>query len=341
MKIKKIAHAEPPRYPSLAEAAASPERLRNIPRRWNGAFTTLAGLGLAGAVATTVGPGRADEAPPQPVTSQDGIKAKDDAETLAAAQSNVVKVATVVAPILQKALDRDGRGSFGCMCVDPPTYLSENEALNLIADEFAKAGLPMSDCLPVDGFDIAPNAGLTPDRWELEAQKEIEEQQKSGGSSAFDPKTPKPQRIDRWVFDLASGDGSVAVEFLSKDNYDRLLPSLFGGGSSVSSYNLALLAQNLHAEYASRTNGMPMTVGVFFDPMTRRGLNIVSGKLDDNSPFTMAELKEHEEDWKWQSDRLKAVNRARLREQVQFFIRHLQEKGKLPNAPDAAPHESV
>ena len=340
MKIKKIAHAEAPRYPSFEEAAASPERLRDIPKRWNGAFATLAGLGLAGAVASSASSGRAEEAPAQPGTAQDAVKARGDAEALAAARRNVANVATVVAPILQKALERDGRGSFGCMCVDPPTYLSENEALNLIADELAKAGLPVSDCLPVDGFDIAPNAGLKPDRWELEAQKEIEKQQKSGGSSAFDLKAPKPQRIDRWVFDLANGDGSIAVEFLSKDDYDRLR-SNSGGWSSVSSYDLSLLAQNLQAEYATRTNGTPMTVGIFFDPMTRRGRDFASRKLEADSPFTEAELKEHAEDWKWQSSRLKEVNRARLREQVQFFIRHLQEKDKLPNASDAAPHKPV
>ena len=138
--------------PTAAEVAANPELVAPAPPRAPSGIGSALGVGFLGALLAQLAEGVEPAIQPPPAAALDDERAASDADAAAKAEAARQSVATLVAPMLQKALDEDGRGAFGCVAVDPPAFLSENEALNLIEQEFAKAGVKLRDCYELTGF---------------------------------------------------------------------------------------------------------------------------------------------------------------------------------------------
>jgi hypothetical protein len=152
----------------------------------------------------------------------------------------------------------------------------------------------------------------------------------------------RPQKTEpaSWVFDLATEDGSILLEYLSASDHDRLADSQPGVWCSVSSYDFPRRAERFRADLGTRTNGVPVTVGLFFDPMAAGGRWDSKTQRRIPAPGSaLAALSEEERenlDWRKREELLRADALELLREQVRFFIDWARREGKIPTQSPAA-----
>jgi hypothetical protein len=133
MELKPVARYDEPRYPTHRILEDHPELLRLIPRRWQGNRLALAALGMAAGIVLGSQQASAQE-----------VAATGDPTP--AATSPV----SMVAPLF---LHGEGRGSTGCVVVNPPLFLSEEEGRAVIQEELWTVGLTFRmDNTTVDGF---------------------------------------------------------------------------------------------------------------------------------------------------------------------------------------------
>ena len=334
MKISPVRSASPAPLPTAAEAAANPALVAPAhaarPRRATGARLGAGLLGSllapaasgAGFVLAESGAGAPAETPAAAVPPSPA-----EAEAAARAEAARAAIATTVAPILQKAMDEEGRGAFGCVAVDPPMVLSENEALNLIEQEFAKAGVKLREAFELTGF--------TRTRTDWDALR------KSRGGNASRPQKTEP---GSWIFDFATEDGSILLEYLSTADHSKLEDSEPGTWCSAWGYDFPEIAERFRADVATRTNGVPVTIGVFFDPMASTTVWDAARKESVPRPgssfaaLTDEELKNL--DRQKRGEFLHRDARELLREQVRFFLDWARREGKLTAQSAAAdePH---
>ena len=135
------------RYPTKLEVLARPELLRrHLPSAWlsraelaaaAGAFLTVNLAGCSPGAATGQGAGR---------------KATLKADA-----------AAMVAPVFERGL---GRGSTGCVIMNPPDFVSEEEAMRIVREELAARGLEMSDGGdPLEGVTIPSRHEWPAEEW--------------------------------------------------------------------------------------------------------------------------------------------------------------------------------
>lgn len=118
MKPEPVRIARSPAYPTLEEIARDKSLLeKNIPSAWRSTaeITRLVALLLVSSF-SACGKNEAS------VEKKQG--------------------ASVVAPIFMHG---DGRGATGCVVVSPPVFLSEEDAMRVIAEELSKEGVSLSD----------------------------------------------------------------------------------------------------------------------------------------------------------------------------------------------------
>ncbi|MBR6022952.1 MAG: hypothetical protein IK066_11120 [Kiritimatiellae bacterium] len=325
MKVKPVAKETSSPIPTAAEAAANPSLVAPAPsakaRRGMGA---LVGAGLLGSLFAPVAGciERDGGLPAATPTTVRAIPNPADAEVAIRAEAAREAVATVVAPILQKALDEEGRGAFGCVAIDPPYVLPEIEAYDLIVREFAKAGVTLRRGCIIDGFTrTIPDKDKPPVRDEKH----------------FCPVYPAKTVRESWKFDLGTEDGSVAVEFLTPQDERR--ESFETLCSTVIDFNLPALAKRLRADFSTRTDGNPVAVGVFFDPLVSTA--VWDGKQKKRVPrpgssFAALSGEEweavqgfDEENGRKRRALLNRDARELLLEQVRHFIDWAREEGKI------------
>ena len=313
----------PSPIPTAAEAAANPALVApapaSRPRRGAGA---LLGAGLLGSLlapaAVAAAEGASEEAPPSAVPPSPA-----EAEAAVRAEAAHAAVATTVAPILQRAMDEDGRGAFGCVAIDPPVVLSENEALNLIEQEFAKAGVKLRDCYELTGYTRT-----------VEDPEELKRRLFEGGLEKGGKPPKRKSERGSWVFDLATEDGSLLLEYLSTADHDKIADGNSGDFSTVTGYNFPKQVEHFRADLETRTKGAPITIGLFFDPLARESIwDKTAKKLVPRKSPSLAALPEEERqmlNWEKREELLQNDARELLREQVRFFLNWARREGKLP-----------
>jgi len=330
MQVKPVktskAHTRRP-LPTAAEVAANPDLVAPAPPRAPRGIGAALGAGFLGTLLAQVAEGAEPAIQPPPAAALDAERAASDAEATAKAESARRRVATLVAPMLQKALDEDGRGAFGCVAVDPPTFLSENEALNLIEQEFAKAGVKLRDCYELTGF----TRRLT----DWDAMRDFVNTRKDSTSSLAslysDPQRPMKTFPGNWVFDFATENGSLLVEYLSFSDHHKL-EDKEPGFSSVWGCNFPQCAARFREDLASRTNGAPVTVALFFDPLA----SVYNWTKDGMAPRPGSRFEKMSEkeidalDWNKRREMLRQDALDKLLEQIRFFLDWAKKEGKLP-----------
>jgi len=344
MKIKPVAKAAPSPIPTAAEAAADPSLLEAAPRRAPRGAGALLGAGLLGSLLAPGCTGRDASAPAATPPSAPAVSDPADAEAAARAEEAREAAATIVAPILQKALDEEGRGAFGCIVVDPPAMLSESDALDLIRQEFAKVGVELLPARELEerAFLPAERDGITPkDREEVSEEQLLELLDEDGTPALADDPPSWTSNGRKWIFDLATEDGTLLVEFLSCTDHNRLdweknvqittnadgsVRGITIGGSTVRTYDFPQAAADLRNQFESHPAGKPATIALFFDPMANSGIDWDT--LTDREEWEEAMARRERIRGK-----LSAINRELLREQVRFFLDWAQREGRLPAAP--------
>jgi hypothetical protein len=274
--------------------------LERQPRRWGGSrsIATLLGTGL---MIHIVGSGCRSDSDGKPVRKT-GIhialqKALEDIENKLRALP-----ATRVAPMLEEALATDGRGSFGCVAVSSPVFLSENEAINLIEFELKKAGLKLREMARLDGLQVpATDVGL--------------DERGRGGEEL------RPGKLTEgsYLFDFATEDGSVFVKYLYEKDH-ALWSNEPNYGSSAQSYDFPWLARHVAEAFRQRTNGPPVIIGVFFDPMA----DFYGDRIRDEHGFPRHMGNEISNP---SVQKAAERNREKLRKQVSHFVEYLKQEG--------------
>lgn len=346
MKIKPVAKAAPSPIPTAAEAAADPSLLAPAVRRGPRGAGALLGAGLLGGLFAPAAVGADGAAPPPEVPVLDASRAAD-AEAAARAEEAREAVATVVAPILQKALDEEGRGAYGCLVIDPPVFLTETEALNLIEQEFAKAGTPLLPAHVLGERALLPadRSGLTArDRKEIATEGQMRVTEWGDRHPHWADAPSWTSSGHKWIFDFATEDGSLLVEYLSESDQLRVEiektthinpdGSITYECSSVSDCDFPQLAAELRERFVSRPSGTPATVALFFDPLVSHAIWDGRRQQHDPSPgSSIATLSEEERtslDWNKKEELLRRDARELLREQVRFFLDWARKEGRLP-----------
>lgn len=205
--------------------------------------------------------------------------------------------AAMVAPVFQHG---EGRGVTGCVMVSPPVFLSEEEAIQVIREEMAEAGLDMSlTDVEVPEVEVYRQQAYT----RTVLGRDIH-------SIARIPGTERPLQ-----FDLKDPNRNIAVEFVSTQDYFYL-----GGveyGLSIQGFDLVGSATRL-AEKVSRSESNTR-VGVFYDP--------VSEVVPDEDPGETRE--ERMKSWEEAHEAAIAESREQLRMQVGEFIDWLKAQGAI------------
>ena len=315
MKQRPLKHYPIPAYPSFKESGASPELLNTVPRRWTGSprFAALIGVGL---IARTLSARAGDSAsaPAKPAVVDAPVP--DPARGRAVAKS-VQRATAIVAPLLGDALRHDGRGAFGCVAVNPPSFLSEDEALELIGAELKAAGLNVKEGVPLAGTGT-----LKSQRLNMHSFGSFKEEQEARDK----PLTDDDIELAEHDFDLGDTNRAVYVEYLSNADYHRLTPP---SGSTASYVDFPALAKRVSTALQKSKTAQPAVFGVFFDPLAHRerhgadtaGLNPATQQL------VRAEQARAEATGE---KHLNDAAKEKLRQQVRFFIAYLRQQGTLP-----------
>ena len=306
MKIQAVpAYRGASGYPTLAEIQRTPDLLVRVPARWeqSSGFAALLGL-LALATAPRAEAAENETAPAAAALDPDVAVAPRDNG------SAVQKTAAVVAPMLEEALDQDGRGSFGCISVCPATFMPEDEALELIRTELEAAGLRLQEGVELDNV-MAP------------IQKPEGAKQQSGPRDweKGNELGPRPVR-----FDWADPERAVYVDYLAQREYRTWQGRMV---SLNDSYDFAALARKVAEAYGQHPATNKTVFGVFFEPLADPG--VAQPKLEGLS-------SEQARRASWESERLEAAvkgekSRDKLRRQVRHFVEFLNKEGVVGAPP--------
>ena len=227
MKLQPVSRYRNSGYPTRHILDSQPELLRVTPRRWHTNAAVLAALTSASLIIAT------------------RWAAADDA-----------KQPSRVAPIFTHG---EGQGVFGCVAVNPPVILSEDEARYVVVQELAAAGLKMT-----------ADVKTLPD---LIVGKDNE---------GNETKMPL-------VLDGTDEKTGISYEFVSATDQQQWNPQEFV--TTVYNYNTKGTAENLgEALRAANPGG---NYGIFYDPMSQkhpRNEQAASATLSESRTFNESTL---------------------------------------------------
>jgi hypothetical protein len=330
MKVQPTKRCHAPGYPPLQELRDAPDWAARVPFRWESLPGFAALLGLL----ALSGDARADADDARPAVSQAPSATKPAPAESTVAQA-VQQVNAIVAPLLDEALLDDGRGAFGCMVVNPPTFLAEDEAIELIRWELRSAGLDVKERVILDRVK-APCGQTT--NWT------VEETKNEDGETVIHMRMPQVDGEEyadlmpqSFRFDLADPGQSVYVEYLSKGDYPKWKQRSASTWSSVHSCNFPKLARRISTAWGEREADRRTIFGVFFDPLASveppppPELLLRPGMTDEQRLMArekyLAEMRRQQAGPEEKEAKDKALAKDKLRKQVRHFGEFLRQEG--------------
>ncbi len=225
-QVRRVRRQRPPGYPTRPEVARDPELLRrHVPSAWRKSAQVTAALSIMLASAYA-------QDPP--------VKGK----------------ALKIAPIFEHG---EGYGSEGCIIMNPPRFLAEEEAQRIIAQELKEAGIP------------------APERKKTLPELEVA----TFGTGVIETRDPKDGKI--WdtsegvengraplVLDFFESQKRIAIVYVSKD--DKNLPlsgdirSSGGLKSSVTERLFVKAAEWVRQEIIKNDQAPEAYYGILYDP---------------------------------------------------------------------------
>lgn len=245
MKVTTVRGYKIPGYPEKKNVLRNPGILTSVPKRWRCslrtcmAFSSLLFLTLTACGQTGSKTG----------TSTVNV---DNIDSVSKGRSNSKNNAEgKVAPIFEHG---DGRGAFGCDSVAPPSFLSEEEAFEVIEEEAKRQGIVFTMGGPKLTDVKLPVTDLYPSP---------ERMQESFGTEKNPYKTKKGN-IDLDGYDE---ERNIAFEYVSTDDFEGWAQNT-GIWSSVATYDVKQAAKSLR-EGIKDKNG-DNHVAVFYDPILNK-----------------------------------------------------------------------
>ncbi|MEL7567445.1 MAG: hypothetical protein AAGU27_21555 [Dehalobacterium sp.] len=272
MDIKPVKKYKTPCYPEKSVLIENPDLLRTVPERWKDniyigvALTSILAFSLVGCSAPS-----ADE--------------KNNQQNKVAA-----------APIFEHG---NGRGSFGCVSVAPPSFLSEEEAYEVIQEETEKYGIAFArEALELKGVEIPET------KYYLKPEGESSKDNSQGGEEI------DSTRKGDLTLDGYDESKKIGFEFVSREDYDRWSKEQTAR-SSVDDFDFLSTAKMLQQGTVGKTGDV--NLGIFYNPMTPYE---ELKKLDrEQNDFEALELK------------TKEMASDELRNQVKDFLEWLKGQG--------------
>jgi hypothetical protein len=279
MRMKPVRYYAPPAYPTRDYLVEHPELLRLVPERWRHNRIVLAVLSAAAFMLTSCK--EMAEAEPGGTPSH-------------------------VAPIFVHGA---GRGSFGCVAMNPPVFLSEEEARQVIQEEAKKAGLDFaSDALKVNDVDVPVT-----DRYGSD-----EDREKTDKTATEHKDKKRRTRTQDFVFDGYDKKHDVAYEFVSEGDFKQWERN-DSGISTASDFDLKGASETLRSSLQEKR--LRTTVAVFYEPGATPPWMKTPGAGPKNG------------DWKAFFEKEKAaarqIGREELRKQVRDFVQWLKAQGVI------------
>lgn len=265
MQVKPVRMKVVPQYPTQDYLETHPELLAIVPERWQ--QNALVRQVLGGVVCLVM----ASQSP-------------------AVAQQPATAAASRIAPLF---VHGEGFGMFGCMAVNPPVFLSEDEARKVIQEEAKKAGL-----------EFAPDALTIPDVY-------VPVTEHNGCSPIAQRLTRERQALALDGFDRKHG---IAFEFVSQQDFIAWESKSPGCVSSVSSFDMKGTAESLRSGLKSAAK-VPW-LGVFYEPGAARGASEASNGATQQG-------------WEQRRKAGREVGKEELRKQVRDFIQWLKAQGVI------------
>ena len=142
-EVKPLTRYPKPRYPDAYRVLQEPDLLRRLPARFAAkpavcaALGAILSLGLAGCGVSSA---------PATYPAPEGTPSSPGATPSAAPERVALSI-----PLFEHG---SGMGSYGCVSVAPPVFLSEEEALSVILDEAARYGLDFSGSETIGGATL-------------------------------------------------------------------------------------------------------------------------------------------------------------------------------------------
>jgi len=263
MRIEPLHKYAEPRLPTREIVDEHPELLRLLPRRWQTNSAVVAALTACFALSSCASNAAGKPSP---------------------------KAASRIAPVF---VHGSGIGAFGCEVVNPPTFLSEEEAREVIVNEAKRAGI------------IFEKIGKTLPKVELPVTPR-----------EFGEKQPKRQtKAQAIMLDGIDKKRNISFEYVSQDDLVKWQGDPNDHPTStVISYNIAGTAKDLQAGIAKvKPAG---AYAVFYDPVVLQKMNFgPSTDIDATMGRAMSA----------------AMDEARneLRAQVKDFIKWLKAQGVI------------
>ena len=278
MKCRKVRRYALPEYPTHVYLRDHPELLRWVPQRGksNRLVLSVLGMVLPLLIARQAAAGEAGDPPAAPLR---------------------------VAPLF---IHGDGRGSFGCVAVNPPVFFSEDEARQVVQDEARKAGIVFDP----NGLTLKNVSLPVTDPFDFLDEKE-RGQRKDGGKNQSTTKTGD------LVLDGVDRTRNVAYEFVSKEDFaawERQDQSVW---CSVSSYDLKTTASKLAGGLTNATG--KTVVALFYEP------GAAAPEMEyPNAGATEEDWRTH---WQLRQQAGKKLGEEELRQQVRDFLEWLKAQG--------------
>lgn len=249
MKVKSLKIYKNPDYPTKEEVFARPDILMLVPNRWKknacagAALTVLLAIVLSGCG--------------QKTSVNEGFK------TSAAEKSKAPKEKLAQAvPIFEHG---KGRGSFGCDSVAPPSFISEEEAFQVVQEEAKSYGINFEKPGPELKNINLPSINLY-----------------------YEPENPNKGSVNSThkgslSLDGYNKDNKLAFEFISAEDY-RSWQGKSNMVSTVETYDFLEAAKLLSQGLNKNTEGS--IIGLFYNPMITPESKL---RLDETAVKKLAE----------------------------------------------------
>lgn len=289
MKLTPLKHYKNPDYPTREATLSNPTLLNEcVPERWKEKriLTTMLAVYL-------LGPDKAEAQVAGSTSIQPAMVTGNEAHRSGITEKEKERrqLRPSIAPIF---IHGDGRGSTGCVVMNPPVFLSEAEARKVIEEEMMKEHI----------FFDKKNVQLE----DVRIPEEFESWSREGS----------PVQLDGY-----SSKFNLGYEVVTQEDYHQL-----GGEhslSTVQSYDLVKAAENLRNKMKERGK---MNFAVFYDPLedipTSPSKNVTYEEMR-----YYYELDDSDDDRSSEGSRAAATQRSIevLRQQVADFIQWIKREG--------------
>jgi hypothetical protein len=270
MDIVPVKKYKEPKYPTRKMVLNNPEILEALPDRWKG--NAYVGIAFSALLMVTISACETKNIN-QPNTNTQYKEAK-------------------TVPVFEHG---KGRGNFGCSSVAPPSFLSEEEAFQVIQEEASKYDINFKkEALLLSKVPIP----------ETKFYLKSETYNKDGG-------TINSTKTGSLKLDGFDGEKKIAFEFISRDDYEEWQAKQ-SMRSTVEDYDFLSTAKLL--QKGLKNKNQDTSIGIFYNPMEM---------LSDE------QLKEIRDTNNWQAAevKVKEIAEEQLRMQVRDFLEWLKAQG--------------